>query len=327
MNYDALPLPASAYGRRLYARGRTLVADHGLRLDEVMWDADEVLWDWLLQGVRLAGGLWRAVLLKNYAHTEYIAARPGMFELLWGMRHEALERGDDPDVRIWTSGYAWRVWRISRQIPGLSELLGLPANADAATYAKAGTFFSRPDFARAALMLVNARVPEGLLAHASDASKAVITRHLDDKLTSALKVPDLAALVGKDGFGRVRILVDDLQTNIDRFVETGRLGVHVVSHAPRIVFGAVPNSVWGRPGTHLARPAPDHANAVADALEEALATGGSGVFRAEPPVGPVTEVPAPFKLGIPNARVQAGLSQPIRDLRTAMRMQARRSRL
>ena len=104
LTFEDLPLHPTRFGRALYERGRALIAS-GVRLERILWDADEVLWDWLMSGVELLKILPRATMRGDLTHSEWVVPRPGMLELLWGMRHESLARDLDPHMRIWTSGY------------------------------------------------------------------------------------------------------------------------------------------------------------------------------------------------------------------------------
>ncbi len=285
-SFDDVPLRPSAYGRRLYASGRRLVAEAGVRLDELVWDADEVLWDWLLQQFRLLAGSPGAVLWRNFGHREWIGIRPGVFELIWGMRHESLERGHDPHLRIWTSGYPWRMWRIAREIPGFADLIGPPAPADPEDtewLANHPRVFTRPHWVAAAEQLLEDGV-HAVLAPFPEAVRETILTQLHSKkpVDSGFKIPELAQLLGLNAFSKAQILIDDTKSNVERFVATGRRGVHIISEPPRAILGIVPNSVWGRPSRAMKRLQLPFADGIVEALEKLAHPDAPAVATAAP---------------------------------------------
>lgn len=115
--YADVPLPKSKYGRTYYEKGRELIASHGVVLREVVWDADEVLWDWVMDLSGMARAIPR-LIKRDLSHREFFRVKPGVFELIWGMHHESKERGEDPFMRVWTDGYPWRMWRINQSDSG-----------------------------------------------------------------------------------------------------------------------------------------------------------------------------------------------------------------
>ncbi len=121
--FDAWKLSDAPAEAALYEAGLALVADHGLGPADILWDADEVLWDWAIGFGRLLP-VSPKVILRHYGHREWIALRPGMTGLLAGLHDGAARAGQDPYMRIWTAGYPWRLWRIFQEIPAFTTLLG-----------------------------------------------------------------------------------------------------------------------------------------------------------------------------------------------------------
>lgn len=180
-------------------------------------------------------------------HREFFRIKPGVWELIYGMHTAALERGWDPYLRIWTNGYSWRLWRISLELPILATLLGPPTTGTytPTDFADHPRVFYRSDFVDLALGLRDPARRAAAVAHMSPAAARVLTRQLDDRpRDSTLKLPDLAALVGKDGFGASRLLIDDEARNIHRFVASGRRGIQVFIPRYAMVWGRLLNTVW-----------------------------------------------------------------------------------
>lgn len=252
---------------RAYRRGRELVEVHGVRVAELVWDADEVLWDWAMSGFRLLQNLPRAVW-GDLTHREWIAVRPGLLELLWGMRHASLELGLDPDLRIWTSGYPWRLWEIFSKISGFRELLGAEPTGSEDGHPKTHPHvFTRPDYVEVVQRLVEDRAHrDARLMGMTEAARRTIGRQLREKPhDSGFKIPELAVIAGRDAFAQARILIDDAGRNVRWFHATGRSAVRVRSVTPTI-FGKVPNSAWA-PEQFLRWVASPATFAIADALE------------------------------------------------------------
>jgi len=247
----------------LYRRGRELIEVHGLRFSELVWDADEVLWDWAMSGARLFGKAPLAIF-GNLGHREWIAVRPGMLELLWGMRHASIELGHDPDMRIWTSGYPWRLWEIFRKVKGFRELLG---RVDALHPTTHPLVFTRPDYVAVVKGLLERDLREPLLSRFTAAARETIHRQLDVKPhDSGFKIPEIAVLAGREAFAGAKILIDDAGRNVRWFLSAGRSAVHVKSVTPRIAFGTIPNSAW-HPTRFLRDVRSPVVSAIADALE------------------------------------------------------------
>lgn len=312
--YRDIPLASTPLGRELYDAGRAL-GERGLSPAHIMWDADEVLWDWMMFMSDLGRAIPGVLLRRDISHKEYILRKPGMFELLWGLRHAALERGVDARMRIWTNGYPWRVWQIAGRIPGFPTLLELEGQGLAA-YTRAPNLFYRQDFVAAMRALWPLPTRRAWLeAQPLRVREAVLTQLARDPFDSSFKLPDLATLIGKDGFGEVEFLVDDSRRNVRRFVSSGRRGVRVVSHAPYALRSRVPNTVWRRPEDAIREHMTTVARDIAAALSELLdAPPGArrdvdGV-RAAP-----VDLDAPFLLHIPNERITSEWVTPMRALR------------
>lgn len=323
-SYQDIPLPHSEFGEELYLVGRRLVEEQGVRLHELVWDADEVLWDWLMDARRMlrrAPGSLKSLDLwpLDFGHREYYLVKPGVFELIWGMRHASIERELDPFMRVWTNGYPWRIWRIAQEIPGFATLVGPPAEEgadDHRAFAEHPRIFYRTDYALVAHDLLDpqrfAELVVDFPAHVRDLVDAQFARNPFD---SSFKLPELAPLRGKSGFGQAKVLVDDARRNIRRFVASGRHGIHVVSHSPRLIFGTVPNTVWGSPVEALERLANEIAHEIADAL--ARLAGQDHPARVAVRSESLAEgyVPVQFFIDIPDERIRAEWIEPMRELK------------
>jgi len=318
--HDVPGVKASAYGEAMYRRGRALV-EAGIDLSHLVWDADDVLWDWALSGVRLMGGL-PAALFGRLGHREWIAVRPGMLELLWGMRHAALELGRDPHVRIWTSGYPWRLWRILREIEGFDQLLGPPyalAADDAAQMRDHPRVFTRPDYVAIVTDLLDREVRDKRLASLPEPARSIILAQLEKPDDSGFKIPELALLFGKQAFAEARFLIDDARRNVEWFKAAGRSAVHVKSRPPRIIFGKVRNSAWS-PARFLMQAGHGLTSAIADALA-ALAEHAAptiAVARSEDQADASEK--RVFAIDVPNDVLWREWISPMRRLRKAMRL-------
>lgn len=317
---DIPGITPTSYGEAMYARGRDLVAG-GIDLSHLVWDADEVLWDWVLSGVRLMGSLPFAIF-GRLGHREYIAMRPGILELLWGMHHAALELGKDPYVRIWTSGYPWRLWKILRQIEGFDELLGPPSTLhsnDARLLSEHPRVFTRPDYVSIVRDLLSPEVREKRLSTLAEPARSAIAAQLASRPDdSGYKIPELALLFGKEAFANARFLIDDAKNNVEWFKAAGRSAVHVRSHTPRIAFGKIPNSAWS-PSRFLSRSGHGVTRAIADALFT-LATLSDATI-AEARLGDGSDEPPNriFQIDVPNAVLWREWINPMRELRKAMK--------
>jgi hypothetical protein len=311
--YSAVPLPHSPYGERLYGLGRELVAEHGLRLPLIVWDADEVLWDWVLS----ARDVLRAIprVRQRWTHTEWVRTKAGVLELIWGMHHESLDAGLDPHIRLWTDGYPWRLWQISERIPGFDALLGPAVDAPPSTHAcffDHPRVFSRTDFVTAVNALVAAESPV-----AGEAGEALALA-LRTEVRSTWKIPELAAFVGKNDFSEAQILVDDARKNVVQFGASGRRAIHLRSATPRVLFGKLRNSVWANPFGVLAGMQSAVALALVDALRTILDAPPGAIVEVVS-TQPVTDWQAvSFTIDVPDERLREEWIEPIRRLRQAL---------
>jgi hypothetical protein len=319
--YHDIPLPHSEFGEELYLNGRRLVRECGVRLDEIVWDADEVLWDWLMDARRMLKRAPASLMAwdLDFGHREFYLVKPGVFELIWGMRHESLERELDPYMRVWTNGYPWRLWRVAHEIPGFATLVGPPARErddEHLAFSDHPRIFYRTDYARVAHKLLD---PDGFSELASafpDHVRELVSSQFErDPFDSSFKLPEFASVCGKGGFGCARVLIDDARRNVGRFVASGRHGVHVVSKSPRFIFGAVPNTVWGSPRDALAPLSNRISQEIADALEKLacrdnpthLAVASDDVARGH--------VPIEFHIDVPDRMIRSEWIDPIKDLK------------
>jgi hypothetical protein len=328
--HDA-PLTPSAFGEAMYHRGRDLVSRVGLRLDALVWDADEILWDWVMSGGLLLAKM-PLLFVGHLGHREWVAFRPGMLELLWGMRHASLELGLDPHLRIWTSGYPWRLWKILREVEGFEALLGPPFSpADVDSIRAHPRVFTRPDYVAIVTELLHDKARIERLSSMSEAARTAILRQLDERPDdSGFKIPELALLAGRDGFRTSQILIDDVPRNVAWFHAAGRSALHIESMTPRVVFGLIPNSVWGPRrflGSHTSRVV----SAMADALETLAKSPSPKVARiavshhVESPQA--KEGPQPqriIELDIPSEILWREWMNPMRELRRVFKASKRR---
>lgn len=294
-----------------------------MRPAHLVWDADEVLWDWVMDFGRMVRAVPRAlVTLDTLGHREYFRAKTGVWELIYGMHAAALERDWDPHLRIWTNGYPWRLWRISLDLPIMATVLGTPATgaSSPADFAAHPRVFYRGDFVDQALRLRDPTARAAALAHMSPAAARVLTRQLDERpRDSTLKLPELAALAGKDSFGASRLLIDDEARNIHRFVASGRRGIQVLMPRYAMVWGRLPNTVWRDPWGRLEALSVDIAPRLAHALARAADPDGperQQVVSAERVRG---YHPVGFTFRVPGQRVRQEWMAPRKRLHRAAR--------
>ncbi len=286
-----------------------------MRVAELVWDADEVLWDWAMSGARLFGKAPLAVF-GNLGHREWIAIRPGLLELLWGMRHASEDLGLDPDLRIWTSGYPWRLWEIFRHIPGLTELLGDGAfGGDFAGHPETHPrVFTRPDYVEVVKSLIlHPHELAARLSAMSGAARDTITRQLASKPhDSGFKIPELAIIAGREAFRSARILIDDAGRNVHWFHASGRSAIRVRSVTPRI-FGAIPNSTWN-PLRFLREVASPAAFEIADALERLYRDKTVRIEEAHVQPAAEVEPSEPVVIDVPSRALWTQWIHPMREL-------------
>lgn len=320
-SYLDIPLPHSEFGEELYLRGRRLVREKGVRLDELVWDADEVLWDWLMDARRMLQRAPASLMSfeLDFGHREFYLVKPGVFELIWGMRHESIERELDHHMRVWTNGYPWRIWRVAREIPGFATLLGDPAgegDQDHSAYIDHPRVFYRTDYAKVAHRLLD---PDGfseLCAGFPHHVRSLVSAQFDrDPFDSSFKLPEFAALCGKHGFGRAKLLIDDARHNIRRFVASGRHGIHVLSESPRLIFGTVPNTVWGDPRQALRRLSNTIAVEIAEAIERLVGHEHPARVAVASDVLARGHVPLEFQIDVPDQMIRAEWIEPVQELK------------
>ena len=66
-HYSRLGMPTTKFGDTTYQLGLDLARD-GIRMSELVWDCDELLWDWVMDGRRLATRL-AALAQQRFGHT------------------------------------------------------------------------------------------------------------------------------------------------------------------------------------------------------------------------------------------------------------------
>lgn len=318
--YEDIPLGPTDFGETLYRRGYALVSEHDLGLDEVVWDADEVLWDWLMDASRMLGSAIPNIFTLDFSHREYYTVRPGIFELIWGMHHASLDAGRDPYMRVWTNGYPWRIWRVAAEIPGFAELLGPPASVTEGlhdSFIHHPRVFYRGDYVDAVAQLLGdlGRIEE-LLADVASPIRRLIARQLEHSpFDSSFKLPELARLREKEGFRCARILIDDRFQNVDRFVASGRSGIHLRSHSPRILLNRVPNTVWSSPREWLDRLVSDVALDIAAALERLAHRRASGVISVDASPTAHEHQLLEFDIDVPDHRLRDEWIEPLSALK------------
>lgn len=305
LTFAAVPLTTTSRGEHAYTRGRELVRA-GVRLDQVVWDCDELLWDWVMYGPQVLGGFFEAVR-GRFGHREHVRLKPGIFELLWGMHHESLAQGLDPHMRIATNGYPWRLHRFAQEIPGLATLVGAPACAQRYVgWRRHPRIFTRWEYAQVAELDQWHRARGTPIWDA-----AHVEAHFERRpFNSSYKLPELPAMLGKDGFQRARILVDDHASNIRRFAASGRVGVHVeVPGTPRK--GRLPNTTFGAPRAHLDAVTTDLVDALADALLEAVDAPDASVVSCQGVAAREDTVAWRFEVDIPWDRIGGEWLEPM----------------
>jgi len=319
--YADVPLPKTPYGEQLYSRGRELVAA-GVHLDALVWDADEVLWDWVMSVASVVRYLPRVMRTRSLlSHSEFLRLKPGVFELLWGMHHASLERDLDPYMRIWTAGYTWRLWRIAKDLPGFTQLIGPPASVAAGPSSFAGhpRIMTRADTVAAIIQLVAPESRPWLDALPQRTRRVLLTSIQQPRGHAGLKIPELAQLLGKSAFDTARVLIDDARKNVSRFAATGRPAVRPNHPAPNILRGRLPNTVWRQPERRLNAVLGDIATPLADTLHDLAMEGFSNSRAIE--VHALGTQPHPtlaFTLDVPGAIIDAEWVAPMKALKAAL---------
>lgn len=334
--FDELRLAESPSDRVLYERGLGIVASGGPGPADILWDADEVLWDWAVPFGRLLT-VSPKVIVGNYGHPEWIALRPGMIGLLAGLHDGAVLAGRDPWMRLWTAGYPWRLWQIFQKIPAFLHLLGPgPSGGLACSSAELADhprLVARGDLIRVILGLLDENTEPEILARLPSAIRPIVeTQVIENPGHGGFKIPEIAVVAGKADVGTTRVLVDDTRANIDWFVASGRSGIWVKSPTPHVLFGRVPNSLWLHPDRWLRRVDQTMVPAMAMALESL--TSDSQVVTAEPVTAenpfPIEAFPRPalsplvFRLDIPNRVFWSEWFGPMKNVKKAVK--ARRKR-
>jgi hypothetical protein len=303
--HDRLRIAESPAEAAMYELGRALVADAGLGPADILWDADEVLWDWAVPFGRLLT-VSPKVVFGNYGHREWIALRPGMIGLLTGLHDGALGAGRDPWMRIWTAGYPWRMARIIREIPALGALLGPGPSGTSESEALAvhPRLVARGDLVRVILRLLDPAQESAVLAELPPHVRGLVARQVREQPGhGGFKLPEIAVVAGKPEVATTRILVDDTRANLDWFTTAGegaqpsRTGIWVRSPTPRVLFGKVPNSLWFRPDRWLA--ALTHALVPAIGLALGRAASQAGAVLEASPIG--HDLEELERLGYPSA--------------------------
>jgi len=319
----------------MYEAGRRLVAEHKLGPADILWDADEVLWDWAMPFGRMLS-VAPKVLFRQYGHREWIALRPGIIGLLAGLHDGAVEAGLDPWMRLWTAGYPWRLWKIFEAIPAFHALLG-PSGAKETGSPEAlaahPRLMARGDLIRVILDLLDPDRGEAILTTLPEPIRPMVVQQLDDNPGhGGFKIPEIAVAAGKPEVSTTSILVDDTRANVEYFTTSGRRAVWVQSPTPRVLFGRVPNSLWFRPARWLA--ALDHAlvPAIAAALERASTESGLTVaspadlaLRERLAFPSETKVEHLFALDIPNAIFWRDWFGPMKAVKRAAKRRHRLS--
>lgn len=321
----------------MHAVGFALVTAGGPGPADILWDADEVLWDWAMPFGRMLS-VAPKVLMRRYGHREWIAVRPGMIGLLAGLHDGARAAGRDPWMRIWTAGYPWRLWRIFQEVPELGVLIGPTAKPEGALTPEAlashPRVMARGDLIRIILGLLDDSHEHAIMARIPKNIRPLVASQIrENPGHGGFKIPELAAVAGKPEVAETSILVDDTRANIDWFVASGRSAVWVASPTPRVFFGKVPNSTWFRPDRWLG----DLDHGLVPAIGRALHRVGHSerIVEAVADASPQSDdgFPRPskaervFPIEVPNDVFWAEWFGPMKTVKKAARARAKRQRL
>jgi len=334
--YDTFNLATRPADAAMHAVGFNLVATGGPGPADILWDADEVLWDWAMPFGRMLS-VAPKVLVRRYGHREWIAIRPGMIGLLAGLHDGAVAGGRDPWMRIWTAGYPWRLWRIFQEIPEFMALIG-PGLDDGGTLTPESLrshprVMARGDLINIILALLDDDQEQAIMAKIPASIRPLVAAQMrENPGHGGFKIPELAAVAGKPEIAGTRILVDDTRANIEWFVASGRSAVWVESPTPRVLFGKVPNSLWFRPDRWLG--ALDHG--LVPAIARALGVVGheGRIVEANSSGDPDGESSFPrpsvtervFPIEIPNKIFWREWFGPMKTVKKAARARQRRQR-
>lgn len=311
-----VPLPASEFGLKMFIRGQALVRA-GTLPAHIMWDADEILWDWTMSAQSMVRELPATLRHRELTHSEAFQIKPGALELLWGMRLQALASGQDARVRIWTNGYAWRLWAIAQHVPGFATLLGLDEGESWEHFEEAPNIFCRSDYVRAVEPLFSTTKRMMWLEQIPWRAREVIKEHLaTNPYDSSFKVPEIAPLVGKVAFDQIKILIDDRWMNAQRFARTGRVAICVPAHPLRAFFSLVPNASWSQDELLALSPLGTAVmEKIADGLDQLDRLERGTVLSVSSQVLPFEYEPLRFKIEIPDGRIRQHWILPMDELR------------
>lgn len=311
---DDVPFETDVSGLAVYEAGYKL-AQHGMPLNRIMWDCDELLWDWVLLARNSLKNVGRLVR-RDLSHREWVRTKPGIWELIWGLHHGTLDSGEDARLRIATNGYPWRLWRMAQHIPGFDQLIAEGARLDDYdTWRNHPMLFCKPDYVRAATALLRNEVDRP-----ASPARTVIAEHIDNTPSdSTLKLPEIAMIAGKPAFETVDILVDDSFRNIRRFARSGRIGIHADVPAKRLRRAGripkLPNTIWSQPESYLDKVSTPLGASVAIALEEALEVHSSDILVASARPARASSPTLDFQIDIDGDMIRAEWFEPVRRLK------------
>lgn len=310
------PTLQSEFGLKMYMRGRRMVHELGIYPEHLVWDADEVLWDWCMGGKLALLSLPHTVRHRDIGHRELFQLKPGVLEMIQGMCDQAAEQGLDARMRLWTNGYAWRLWAISRHVPGFAGLFGLLTEDGPDVFEHSDVIFCRHDYARAIEPLLDRTRRMQWLEQQSWRTRDVISTHLErDPFQSAFKIPELAGLVGKRGFEHAQIMIDDHFSIVKHFARTGRKGIEVTAHPVKDVSSKLPNVTWELREDVFDPMITAVAEKIAQAIESLGYAEDGKVLTVDSGVRPYGFEPVRFAIDIPNERISGQWVEPMEALK------------
>ncbi|MFT6400022.1 MAG: hypothetical protein ACJAYU_004792 [Bradymonadia bacterium] len=278
--YARMALPASPFGQLAYGLGRQ-AGDGPIGLEHIMFDADEVLWDWVMTTSDIVRGIPKLLRSGDLGHREYIRVKPGILEFLCGFRDARRARGADEFLRIWTNAYPWRVRAICERLPDLAQLLGGDTDSGIWEHPR---LFTRPHYADLMSEVFASGRVDNFLASLAPNPRAMVRSHLEESpADTTLKLPDLAVHAAKSGFGSVRVLVDDRRRNVERFAasDSDRVGLWVANPPHPSVHRRLPNVTRGAATPYLEHQSRSFVRALFDALTAPPASGLHRIAAAE----------------------------------------------